>query len=76
MAQLSRAEGAILRLLLDAYPSALSKAEIAGRTGYSVNSGGFNGAVARLRTLELVSGSPEMRADETLASALVTGSTR
>jgi hypothetical protein len=67
MAQLSRAEGLILRALLDAWPSSLPKGEIAARTGYSADGGGFNNALSRLRTLQLIDGRGEMRADETLA---------
>jgi hypothetical protein len=69
MGQLSKAESAALRALLDAYPSSLTKAEVAERAGYEANGGGFNNALSRLRTLELINGRGEMRADETLASA-------
>jgi hypothetical protein len=70
MGQLSKAEGLALRALLDAYPSALTKAEIAERAGYEANGGGFNNALSRLRTLQLIDGRGEMRADETLACQL------
>jgi uncharacterized protein len=77
MGQLSRAESAALRALLDAYPASLTKAEVAERAGYEANGGGFNNALSRLRTLQLIDGRGEMRADETLASAaLLPGSTR
>jgi len=69
MGQLSRAEGAALQALLDAYPSSLTKAEIAGRAGYSAGGGGFNNALSRLRTLQLIDGYGDISADETLASA-------
>jgi hypothetical protein len=77
MGQLSKAESAALRALLDAYPAALTKAEVAAQAGYEANGGGFNNALSRLRTLQLIDGRGEMRADETLASAaLLPGSTR
>jgi hypothetical protein len=67
IAQLPRAEGLILRALLDAFPSSLTKAEIAERTGYAASGGGFSNALGKLRTLQLIEGYGEMRADETLA---------
>lgn len=67
MGQLSKAEGAALRALLDAYPATLTKAEIAERAGYAPDGGGFNNALSRLRTLELIDGYRDIRADETLA---------
>jgi uncharacterized protein len=77
MGQLSKAESAALRALLDAYPAALTKAEIAAQAGYEANGGGFNNALSRLRTLQLIDGRGEMRADETMAAAaLLPGSTR
>lgn len=66
--QLSKAEGLILRELLAAWPGSLAKAEVAERTGYAANGGGFNNALSRLRTLQLIDGSAELRADETLAA--------
>jgi hypothetical protein len=71
-AHLSKAEGAILQILLDSWPAPMSKDGIAAATGYSLNSGGFNSAMARLRTLQLIGGDHrEIRADETLASAMM-----
>jgi hypothetical protein len=67
IAQLGRAEGLVLRALLDAWPSSLTKEEIAEQTGYAASGGGFNNALSRLRTLELIEGRGDMRADETLA---------
>ena len=63
---LSRAEAMALRVLLDAYPATLTKAEIAERAGYAADGGGFNNALSRLRTLELIDGYRDIRADETL----------
>lgn len=68
MGVLSKAEGAVLRLLLDSWPAPMSKDGIAAAAGYSANSGGFNGALARLRTLQLITGGAAgMLPDETLA---------
>lgn len=61
-----RAEREVLQVVYDAYPESLSKAEVAERAGYEVGGGGFNGAVSKLRTLELVEGSGELRAAEAL----------
>jgi hypothetical protein len=68
LAQLSRAEGLVLRALLEAWPGSLTKTEVAERTGYAADGGGFNNALSRLRTLQLIDGRGELRADETLAA--------
>jgi hypothetical protein len=52
---LGKAERLIIETLTQAYPAALNKEEIAARAGYEANGGGFNNALGRLRTLELVS---------------------
>jgi hypothetical protein len=67
VSQLSKAEGLVLRALLGAWPASLTKAEVAARTGYAADGGGFNNALSRLRTLQLIDGRGELRADETLA---------
>ncbi len=59
--QLGKAERLILEALVNAYPLALSKAEIAAQTGYEANGGGFNNALGRLRTLELIEGRAELK---------------
>jgi hypothetical protein len=69
MGQLGKAEGLVLRAVLDAYPASLTKDEIAAATGYAAGGGGFNNALGRLRTLQLIDGSRDIRADETLAGA-------
>lgn len=62
--QLDKAPAAILRTLAEAYPSAMTREEVAGALGYSANSGGFNGALAKLRTLELIErGTPRLSDD-------------
>jgi uncharacterized protein len=64
---LSKAEGTVLRLLLDSWPAPMSKAAIAEAAGYSPTSGGFNGALAKLRSLQLITGGADaMFPDETL----------
>jgi hypothetical protein len=68
MSYLSKAEGTVLRLLLDSHPAPMAKADIAEAAGYSPTSGGFNGALARLRSLQLITGGADaMYPDETLA---------
>jgi uncharacterized protein len=66
--QLGKAERAALETLAEAHPSALSKDDLARRAGYEPNGGGFNNALSRLRTLELISGRGEIRASEDLFS--------
>lgn len=66
MALLGKAERAFLQALLDAWPGSLAKAQIAEATGYSDKSSMLDKALSRLRTLHLISGSGEIRADETL----------
>jgi uncharacterized protein len=64
--RLGMAERAILETLTQAYPNALTKEEIAAGAGYEANGGGFNNALGRLRTLELVQGRGEIRASDNL----------
>lgn len=66
-AKLGKAERSILSALSESYPEALSDEEIAGATGYTAGSGGFNNAISRLRTLELIGGSrKELKASDAL----------
>lgn len=58
--KLGRCEREILQVLVDA-GGALSKPEIADRSGYSQTSSGFANALSKLRTLELAEGYQEMR---------------
>jgi hypothetical protein len=46
---------------VNAYPLALSKVDIAAQTGYEPSGGGFNNALGRLRTLELIDGRAELK---------------
>lgn len=66
--QLGKAEREILDVLAEAYPAALTKEETARRTAsqYEPSGGGFNNAVGRLRTLELVVGRGELKASDDL----------
>jgi uncharacterized protein DUF87/helicase HerA-like protein len=64
MKQLGKAERAILQTLIDYYPDTLIKEEIAELAGYEANGGGFNNAISRLRTLELIQGRGELKATD------------
>lgn len=58
----------ILRVLCDAYPEGMSKSDLAKASGYEPSGGAFNNPLARLRSLELVTGKggAEIRASEDL----------
>lgn len=62
------AEREVLRVVVEAYPKALTHAEIASQTNppYESKGGGFLGAVSKLRTLGLIEGRGELRASEEL----------
>jgi uncharacterized protein len=60
----------ILEALTQTY-SALNKEEVAARAGYEASGGGFNNALGRLRTLELVQGRGELRASDNLFERVV-----
>jgi uncharacterized protein len=64
--RLGKAERLILEMLTQVYPDPLTKAEVAVKAGYEANGGGFNNALGRLRTLELVQGRGELRASDDL----------
>lgn len=70
LSSLGKAPAAVLRVVVDAWPNGLSKEEVGARAGYEPNGGGFNNALGKLRTLELISRGAEIVADETLASAV------
>jgi len=67
--RLGKAEGLALRAVCEAWPKSLSKAEVADRAGYVATGGGFNNALGKLRTLELISGTQEIRASDALFEA-------
>lgn len=62
--QLGRAEALILEAVLDAYPNPIDKEVIAAATGYAASGGGFNNAISKLRSLELVFGRNQLAAAE------------
>jgi hypothetical protein len=64
--QLGKAERAILERLATVYPSAETKDALGAATGYESNGGGFNNALSRLRSLELIEGRGELRASADL----------
>lgn len=65
--KLKKAERDILRVLVKALPEQLTKERVAVDTGYSADGGGFNNALSKLRTLELVQGKAKLRASDALA---------
>ncbi len=67
--RLGKAERLILEVLAQVYPDALTKEEVAAKTGYEANGGGFNNALGRLRTLKLVQGRGGIRASDNLFDA-------
>ena len=67
--RLGKAERLILETLTEVYPDALTKEEVATKAGYEPKGGGFNNALGRLRTLELVQGRGDLRASENLFDA-------
>ncbi|MBA3752658.1 MAG: ATP-binding protein [Nitrospira sp.] len=58
----------LLRVLCDAFPDGMDKGTRARKSGYEPNGGAFNNPLARLRSLELVTGrgTAELRASEDL----------
>lgn len=67
--QLGKAEREVLRVLFDDWPEARPKEYVAVKAGYSANGGGFNNALSRLRTLELIEGKAKLRASDQLVGA-------
>lgn len=67
--KLGKAERLILGTLVDHWPDAMSKDELADATGYAASGGGFGNALGRLRTLELIEGRGELRAADDLCGA-------
>ncbi|RAI36899.1 helicase HerA domain-containing protein [Rhodoplanes roseus] len=66
LGKLGKAERAALSGLAEIYPRAMSKDDLAARAGYEPSGGGFNNALSRLRTLELIEGRGELRASDAL----------
>lgn len=65
VSQLGRGEGKILTTLCGVYPESLSKEKLAEFTGFSL-SGTFSTYLSKLRSLELIEGSSEIRASSEL----------
>lgn len=65
MQQLGKAERALLEVIVKAYPKAVSRDDLAQRSGYSDKSSSFTNALGRLRSLELINRGQEIKvADE------------
>jgi hypothetical protein len=64
--QLEKAPRAILTALVETWPSAMTKEDVAAAAGYEPGGGGFNNALSRLRTLELIEGRGELKASDDL----------
>lgn len=67
-AQVDKAGRNILSALRQAR-GAMSKSEVATVSGYDASGGGFNNALSRLRTLQLIYGSGELRLHPTLVAS-------
>lgn len=66
VAQLGRAEREVLRVLYEEWPAARPKEYVATKAGYEAKGGGFNNALSRLRTLELIEGRAKLRCSDAL----------
>jgi hypothetical protein len=66
LGQLGKAEKSALLALVQAYPNPMTKEQIAAEAGYEPNGGGFNNALSRLRSLELIEGRGEIVASGAL----------
>lgn len=66
--QLGKAEWEILSVLAAEWPNSLGKEDVAAKTEskYAANGGGFNNAISRLRTLELIGGKALLKASDDL----------
>lgn len=68
LGQLGKAEKAALIAITEVYPNGISKEDAAAVSGYEPNGGGFNNALSRLRSLELIEGRGELKASDALFS--------
>ena len=66
LGQLGKAEREILRVLYEEWPQARPKDFVAVKAGYAPDGGGFNNALSRLRTLELIEGRSKLKASDQL----------
>lgn len=62
--ELPKAERSILAVLAECYPNTATKEDVAAAAGYEVNGGGFQNAIGKLRTLELIHGRNEIKASD------------
>jgi len=62
LGRLGKCERACLEALCSEYPAAIPKEVLANATGYEASGGGFNNALSKLRTLELIEGRQELKA--------------
>jgi len=68
--QLGKCERAVLEYLVSHYPETVTKENLATACGYFASGGGFNNAIGRLRTLELITGGRDaLRASDELGEA-------
>ncbi len=67
--RLGKAERLILDVLIYAWPTPMPKDAIADEAGYAVSGGGFNNALSKLRSLELIDGRTDIVVADTLGSA-------
>lgn len=66
LGQIGKAERAALAALARRYPDSASKEEVAAEAGYEPSGGGFNNALSRLRSLELIEGRGYLKASDAL----------
>ena len=64
LGKLDKCERAILTYLANIYPRDATAQEAAEKTAYAPSSGGFNNALSRLRTLELITRGQPMKASD------------
>ena len=67
--RLGKAERSAFSVLVEIWPEALTKEDLASRAGYEPSGGGFNNALGKLRTLELIQGRGELKASDELMEA-------
>lgn len=68
--QLGKCERELMRVLAETFPTAVTRADLAERSGYSADSGGFANALGRLRTLTLaVNDAGGIRASDEIGGA-------
>ncbi len=64
--KLGKAERSAFDVLVNIYPQAMHRDDLAQSAGYTPGTGGINNALSRLRTLELATGRVDMKANDTL----------